>query len=96
MLWQIVAIKWLNHEGIQGSQEFIMEVLLLSLLRHSNLVYLLGYCTDGDQRLLVYEYMPKGSLEDHLFGRFFAMIWQCMQCFRSGVYATLLISVLVT
>lgn len=96
LLWQIVAIKWLNHEGIQGSQEFIMEVLLLSLLRHSNLVCLIGYCTDGDQRLLVYEYMPMGSLEDHLFGRFFAMIWERMQSFRSGVYATSVISILVT
>lgn len=77
MLWQIVAVKWLNHEGIQGSQEFIMEVLLLSLLWHPNLVCLIGYCTNGDQRLLVYEYMPMGSLEDHLFGRFFAMINAC-------------------
>lgn len=41
---------------------------MLSLLHHSNLVTLIGYCTDGDQRLLVYEYMPMGSLEDHLFG----------------------------
>lgn len=42
---------------------------MLSLLHHSNLVTLIGYCTDGDQRLLVYEYMPMGSLEDHLFGK---------------------------
>lgn len=41
---------------------------MLSLLHHENLVTLIGYCTDGDQRLLVYEYMPMGSLEDHLFG----------------------------
>ncbi|KAL8224185.1 hypothetical protein R6Q57_019660 [Mikania cordata] len=40
---------------------------MLSLLRHSNLVTLTGYCADGDQRLLVYEYMPQGSLENHLF-----------------------------
>ncbi|KAL5557715.1 hypothetical protein UlMin_033926 [Ulmus minor] len=64
---QIVAIKQLNHDGLQGYQEFIVEVLMLSLLHHSNLVTLIGYCTDGDQRLLVYEYMPMGSLEDHLF-----------------------------
>jgi serine/threonine protein kinase len=42
---------------------------MLSLLHHSNLVTLTGYCTDGDQRLLVYEFMPMGSLEDHLFGK---------------------------
>lgn len=62
-----VAVKQLNLEGVQGNQEFIIEVLMLSLLHHPNLVKLIGYCTDGDQRLLVYEYMPMGSLEDHLF-----------------------------
>jgi hypothetical protein len=41
---------------------------MLSLLHHSNLVNLIGYCADGDQRLLVYEYMALGSLEDHLHG----------------------------
>nr|XP_011465570.1 PREDICTED: serine/threonine-protein kinase CDL1-like isoform X2 [Fragaria vesca subsp. vesca] len=64
---QVVAIKQLNHDGLQGFQEFIVEVLMLSLLHHTNLVTLIGYCTDGDQRLLVYEYLPRGSLEDHLF-----------------------------
>ncbi|XP_057490000.1 probable serine/threonine-protein kinase PBL21 [Actinidia eriantha] len=64
---QIVAIKQLNLDGLQGNQEFIVEVLMLSLLHHPNLVTLIGYCTDGDQRLLVYEYLTMGSLEDHLF-----------------------------
>lgn len=63
----LVAIKKLNLNGHQGNKEFIMEVLMLSLLHHPNLVTLKGYCTDGDQRLLVYEYMAMGSLEDHLF-----------------------------
>jgi serine/threonine protein kinase len=67
---QVVAIKQLNQDGHQGFQEFIVEVLMLSLLHHSNLVTLIGYCTDGDQRLLVYEYMPMGSLEDHLYGEY--------------------------
>lgn len=64
---KIVAVKQLNLNGLQGNQEFIVEVLMLSLLRHPNLVTLIGYCADGDQRLLVYEYMPLGSLENHLF-----------------------------
>ncbi|GMH23636.1 hypothetical protein Nepgr_025479 [Nepenthes gracilis] len=64
---EIVAIKQLNHEGLQGSQEFVIEVLMLSLLHHPNLMSLIGYCIDGDEKLLVYEYMPQGSLEDHLF-----------------------------
>jgi serine/threonine protein kinase len=72
---QLVAVKQLSHDGRQGFQEFVTEVLMLSLLHHSNLVKLIGYCTDGDQRLLVYEYMPMGSLEDHLFGNFILFIY---------------------
>ncbi|ESQ27491.1 hypothetical protein EUTSA_v10018707mg [Eutrema salsugineum] len=64
---QVVAIKQLNPDGHQGNQEFIVEVLMLSVFHHPNLVTLIGYCTSGAQRLLVYEYMPMGSLEDHLF-----------------------------
>ncbi|CAL5205535.1 unnamed protein product [Lathyrus oleraceus] len=64
---ELVAVKQLCHDGRQGFQEFVTEVLMLSLLHHSNLVKLIGYCTDGDQRLLVYEYMPMRCLENHLF-----------------------------
>lgn len=42
---------------------------MLIVLRHSNLVNLIGFCADGDERLLVYEYMPQGSLESHLCGK---------------------------
>ena len=65
---QIVAVKQLDRNGLQGNREFLVEVLMLSLLHHTNLVNLIGYCADGDQRLLVYEYMALGSLEDHLHG----------------------------
>jgi serine/threonine protein kinase len=65
---QVVAIKQLDPNGLQGNREFLVEVLMLSLLHHPNLVNLIGYCADGDQRLLVYEFMPQGSLEDHLYG----------------------------
>eukprot|EP00252_Welwitschia_mirabilis_P024462 TRINITY_DN726_c0_g5_i1.p1 TRINITY_DN726_c0_g5~~TRINITY_DN726_c0_g5_i1.p1 ORF type:complete len:452 (-),score=88.29 TRINITY_DN726_c0_g5_i1:324-1679(-) len=63
---QVIAVKQLDRNGVQGNREFLVEVLMLSLLHHDNLVNLIGYCADGDQRLLVYEYMPLGSLEDHL------------------------------
>ncbi|KAJ7537698.1 hypothetical protein O6H91_11G017800 [Diphasiastrum complanatum] len=63
---QVVAIKQLDRNGLQGNREFLVEVLMLSLLHHPNLVNLIGYCADGDQRLLVYEFMPLGCLEDHL------------------------------
>lgn len=65
---QVVAVKQLDRNGLQGNKEFLVEVLMLSLLHHDNLVNLIGYCADGDQRLLVYEYMPLRSLEDHLLG----------------------------
>ena len=63
-----MAVKQLDRNGLQGNREFLVEVLMLSLLHHPNLVNLIGYCADGDQRLLVYEFMPMGSLEDHLHG----------------------------
>ncbi|XP_057803307.1 probable serine/threonine-protein kinase PBL25 [Salvia miltiorrhiza] len=63
---QLVAVKQLDRNGLQGNREFLVEVLMLSLLHHQNLVNLIGYCADGEQRLLVYEYMQLGSLEDHL------------------------------
>lgn len=63
---QTVAVKQLDRNGLQGNREFLVEVLMLSLLHHPNLVNLIGYCAEGDQRILVYEYMALGSLEDHL------------------------------
>ncbi|GMG98179.1 hypothetical protein Nepgr_000019 [Nepenthes gracilis] len=63
---QVVAIKQLDPNGSQGIREFVVEVYTLSLADHPNLVKLIGCCAEGDQRLLVYEYMPLGSLEGHL------------------------------
>ncbi|KAL6616817.1 hypothetical protein ACP70R_039087 [Stipagrostis hirtigluma subsp. patula] len=63
---QVVAVKQLDRDGVQGNREFVVEVLMLSQLHHPNLVNLVGYCADGEQRLLVYEYMALGSLADHL------------------------------
>ncbi|WJX89986.1 putative serine/threonine-protein kinase pbl3 [Trifolium repens] len=62
-----VAVKKLKPEGFQGHKEWLSELNYLGQLHHPNLVKLTGYCLDGDNRLLVYEYMPNGSLEDHLF-----------------------------
>ncbi|GLT44729.1 hypothetical protein SLA2020_186110 [Shorea laevis] len=63
----VVAIKKLKGESLQGHKEWLAEVNYLGQLRHENLVKLIGYCAESDNRLLVYEYMPKGSLENHLF-----------------------------
>ncbi|KAI3964589.1 hypothetical protein MKW92_039280 [Papaver armeniacum] len=63
----VVAVKKLKPEGFQGHKEWLTEVNYLGQLHHPNLVKLVGYCLDGENRLLVYEFMPKGSLENHLF-----------------------------
>lgn len=63
---EVVAVKRLDRTGTGGTKEFSVEVLTLTLLHHPNLVNLIGYCADGDQRILVYEYLPFGSLKAHL------------------------------
>ncbi|KAG9443094.1 hypothetical protein H6P81_018948 [Aristolochia fimbriata] len=65
----MVAVKKLNSESMQGLEEWQSEVQFLGRLHHPNLVKLLGYCWEDRELLLVYEYMPKGSLENHLFRR---------------------------
>ncbi|XP_037460217.1 receptor-like cytoplasmic kinase 176 [Triticum urartu] len=73
-----VAVKRLSQKGIQGHREWLAEVNYLGRLSHPNLVKLLGYCLEDVQHLLVYEFMPQGSLENHLFGRslnFHSLSW---------------------
>ncbi|XP_066328194.1 receptor protein kinase TMK1-like [Miscanthus floridulus] len=53
--------------GNKGLNEFKSEIAVLTKVRHRNLVSLLGYCLDGNERILVYEYMPQGTLSQHLF-----------------------------
>ncbi|XP_068638803.1 probable serine/threonine-protein kinase PBL3 [Aristolochia californica] len=65
----VVAVKKLKPESFQGHKEWLTEVNYLGQLHHPNLVRLIGYCSEGENHLLVYEYMAKGSLENHLFRR---------------------------
>ncbi|CDP03082.1 unnamed protein product [Coffea canephora] len=67
---QPVAVKLLDLDGSQGHKEWLTEVIFLGQLRHPNLVKLIGYCCEEEHRLLVYEYMPRGSLENQLFRRY--------------------------
>ncbi|KAL0806541.1 hypothetical protein Bca101_099033 [Brassica carinata] len=67
---QPVAVKALKREGGQGHREWLAEVVILGQLKHPNLVNLIGYCCEDDHRLLVYEYMERGNLEDHLFQKY--------------------------
>ncbi|KAF8407546.1 hypothetical protein HHK36_006680 [Tetracentron sinense] len=64
-----VAIKKLIRLSCQGDREFMAEMETLGKIKHKNLVPLLGYCKVGEERLLVYEFMEFGSLEDMLHGR---------------------------
>ncbi|KAK6235743.1 hypothetical protein SCA6_011080 [Theobroma cacao] len=65
-----VAVK--VHDGdnsYQGHREWLAEVIFLGQLSHPNLVKLIGYCCEDDHRVLIYEYMARGSVENNLFSR---------------------------
>ncbi|KAJ9559385.1 LOW QUALITY PROTEIN: hypothetical protein OSB04_013999 [Centaurea solstitialis] len=64
----IVAVKKLDKVVRDGEKEFKTEVHAIARTHHRNLVQLLGYCDDGDQRLLIYEHVSNGTLADFLFG----------------------------
>ncbi|XVF89006.1 hypothetical protein PTKIN_Ptkin19aG0096800 [Pterospermum kingtungense] len=71
---QPVAVKALDLDGLQGHREWLTEIIFLGQLRHPHLVKLIGYCYEEENRLLVYEYMPRGSLENQLFRRYSAAL----------------------
>lgn len=69
-----VAVKTLNLDGKQGHREWLAEVIFLGQLKHRHLVNLIGYCCEDENRLLVYEYMERGNLEEKLFKGYLAAL----------------------
>ncbi|KAK4605530.1 hypothetical protein RGQ29_013546 [Quercus rubra] len=66
---QPIAIKRAQKESLQGGHEFKTEIELLSRVHHKNLVSLVGFCFDQGEQMLVYEYVPNGTLKDSLSGK---------------------------
>ncbi|KAJ9558727.1 hypothetical protein OSB04_013341 [Centaurea solstitialis] len=62
----LVAVKRLDVTGFQGNKEFYTELLMLSQYRHENIITLVGFCDDGKEMILVYEYVTHGSLDTYL------------------------------
>lgn len=68
---QVVAIKRAQQGSMQGGLEFKTEIELLSRVHHKNLVGLVGFCFEQGEQMLVYEFMPNGTLRESLSGKLF-------------------------
>ncbi|CAN6333677.1 unnamed protein product [Urochloa humidicola] len=85
-----VAIKRVSRSSRQGRKEYISEVRIISRLRHRNLVQLIGWCYGGGELLLVYEFMPNGSLDSHIHNHNKVLPWHLRHEIVLGIGSALL------
>ncbi|XP_023763013.1 L-type lectin-domain containing receptor kinase IX.1 [Lactuca sativa] len=85
-----VAVKKISSGSKQGIKEYAAEVRTISQLRHKNLVQLVGWCHEGKELLLVYEFMSNGSLDSHLFKGSFLLTWAMRYNVARGLASALL------
>ncbi|KAE8008294.1 hypothetical protein FH972_004816 [Carpinus fangiana] len=84
-----VAVKRVSKGSKQGIKEYASEVKIISRLRHRNLVQLLGWCHERGELLLVYEFMPNGSLDSHLFTQGSLLVWAMRYKVAQGLASAL-------
>lgn len=85
-----VAIKKVSQESKQGVREYASEVKIISQLRHKNLVQLMGWCHEKNDLLLIYEFMPNGSLDYHLFQSRNLLTWPTRYNIAQGLASAVL------
>ncbi|KAB5520617.1 hypothetical protein DKX38_024936 [Salix brachista] len=85
-----VAVKRVSRGSKQGIKEYAAEVKIISRLRHRNLVQLIGWCHERKELLLVYEFMPHGSLDSHLFKETSLLPWEVRYKIAQGSASGLL------
>jgi serine/threonine protein kinase len=85
-----IAVKRVSKGSKQGIKEYASEVKIISRLRHRNLVQLIGWCHERRELLLVYEFMPNGSLDSHLFTEESLLIWAMRYKVAQGLGSALL------
>lgn len=85
-----IAVKRVSRGSKQGKKEYIAEVKIISRLRHRNLVQLIGWCHEQGDLILVYEFLPNGSLDSHLFGKKHVLKWPIRHKIALGLASALL------